>query len=251
MTASLKESLQRLAAHERSAALGELAAYAAHNIRNPLAGIRAAAQVLIGDNKTINKELSESLTEIIETIDRLDLWLKRLLEYARPLEPHIEHVDINRLVTESVNTASRTYSEKHPRLIWELSKNLPDLPVDSILMEQAFTAIAANAFEAINTNGLVSIKTELIERDGHSEHMEIIISDDGRGVSKEIQPKLFRAFMTSRDGGTGLGLAQAKKIVDLHGGEIGLESSPGRGTSVAIRLPVRNDFGMKQDRQGR
>ncbi len=97
MTLSLKDSLQKLAAHERTAALGELAAYASHNIRDPLAGIRAAAQVIVDGPKPVDAETSESLKEIIETIDRLDNWLKRLLEYAKPLQPQFEAADINRL----------------------------------------------------------------------------------------------------------------------------------------------------------
>jgi signal transduction histidine kinase len=238
MTSSLKETLQKLAAHERSAALGELSVYASHNIRNPLAGIRAAAQVIADDSKSIDVQTAESLKEIIETIDRLDNWLKRLLEYAKPLEPETEPSDINRIVRESVDIAGKSYPEKNVRLVWNLSDRLPVVEMDSILIEQALMSVITNAYEALGNGGIISIDTGLYSHDGNIESVEIRISDNGKGVPDEIQPKLFRAFMTSKEGGTGLGLAQAKKIVDIHEGEIDLESSAGKGTTVIIRLPV-------------
>jgi signal transduction histidine kinase len=240
MADSLKETLQQLAVHERSAAMGELAAYASHNIRNPLAGIRAAAQVIIGDLKSNDNEMSQSLQEIIETIDRMDNWLKRLLEFARPLEPQIESTDINKLVKESVEIAGKSYPHKKIRFDWKLSENLPISPVDPILLEQAVMAIAANSFEALDSQGVISVKTCLRESED-KKTIEISVSDNGKGVPSEIQPKLFRAFTTSKDGGTGLGLAQARKIIDIHGGEINLESSPGSGTVVTVRIPLKHD----------
>lgn len=242
MAHSLKDTLQKLSIHERSAATGELAAYAAHNIRNPLAGIRAAAQVIISESRAIDKETSQSLKEIIETIDRMDNWLKRLLEFARPLEPQIEPTDINKLVKESVEIAGKSYLYKNSRLDWDLSESLPKISVDPILLEQAIMAIAANSFEALDSQGLISIKTSLREHED-KQTIEISISDNGKGVPEGIQPKLFRAFMTSKDGGTGLGLAQAKKIIDIHDGEINLESSPGKGTTITVRIPLVEEIG--------
>jgi signal transduction histidine kinase len=242
MTASLKDSLQKLAFHERSAALGELAAYASHNIRNPLAGIRAAAQVLVDEGKSLDVETAESLKEIIETIDRLDNWLKRLLEYAKPLQPQMEHADINRLVRESVDIAGKSYPDKTVRLDWSLSENLPKLFIDTILIEQALMTVVSNAYEALEGDGSISIETGFCSNEENKKIVSIKISDTGKGVLEEIQPKLFRAFMTSKEGGTGLGLAQAKRIIDIHGGEINLESSPGGGTAVSIRLPVPTDL---------
>jgi len=241
MAYSLKETLQQLAVHERSAAMGELAAYASHNIRNPLAGIRAAAQVIISESRSIDAPTSESLKEIIETIDRTDNWLKRLLEFARPLEPQMEPTDINKLVRESVEIAGKSYIHKKVRLDWEFSETLPDSAVDPILLEQALMAIAANSFEALDKEGAITVGTGMIENDGGKRSIEITVSDNGRGVPPEIQPKLFRAFMTSKDGGTGLGLAQAKKIIDIHGGEIILESPAGRGTAVTVRIPLNEE----------
>lgn len=241
MTSSLKTSQQRLRAHERFAALGEIAAYSAHNIRNPLAGIRAATQVMLDELGEPETDTAQSLKEIMTTIDRIDIWLKRLLEFTKPLEIEYTPTDINLVVEEALTLAGRPFEKKNVKLDWRLAPNLPDMTIDSILIEQALVAIAANAYEAINDNGTIIIETS-IRKD--KESISIEISDNGRGVPDHIQPKLFRAFMTGKEGGTGLGLAQAKKIVDMHGGEIDLESLPGKGTVVSILLPLKNENGL-------
>ncbi len=117
------------------------------------------------------------------------------------------------------------------------------MQIDSILIEQALMTIVTNAYEAVERDGAILIETVLSSGGEDRNFVEIVISDNGKGVPAEMQPKLFRAFMTSKEGGTGLGLAQAKKVVDIHGGEINLESSRGRGTTVTIRLPVHNISG--------
>ena len=174
--------------------------------------------------------------------------MKRLLEFARPLEPQMEATDINKLVRESVEIAGKSYIDKNARLDWKLSDTLPKSAVDPILLEQALMAIAANSFEALDKEGAILVGTGLIESDGGRRSIEITISDTGRGVPPEIQPKLFRAFMTSKDGGTGLGLAQAKKIIDIHGGEIILESPTGKGTAVTVRIPLNEELTDKEKR---
>lgn len=241
MTSSLKISQQRLRAQERFAALGEIAAYSAHNIRNPLAGIRAATQVMLNEFGESEADARQSLREIMSTIDRVDIWLKRLLEFAKPLELQYSPADINLLVTEALKLAGRPYERKDVKLDWRLAPELPVISIDPVLVEQALVAIAANAYEAINDNGKIKIETSIIE---DIESISISISDNGKGVPDDIQPRLFRAFMTSKEGGTGLGLAQARKIIDMHGGEINLESLPGKGTTVSIRIPVRNESGL-------
>ncbi len=241
MTSSLKVSQQRLRAQERFAALGEIAAYSAHNIRNPLAGIRAATQVMLNELGESEADARQSLKEIMNTIDRIDIWLKRLLEFSRPLEIEYDPTDINLLVKETLKLAAQPFEDKNVKLQWRLAASLPAATIDPVLVEQALTAVAANAYEAISDNGTIIIETALKE---DMESISISISDNGKGVPDHIQAKLFRAFMTGKEGGTGLGLAQAKKIVDMHGGEISLESLPGEGTTVSIRLPVKSEKGV-------
>jgi signal transduction histidine kinase len=238
MTSSLKISQQRLRTQERFATLGEIATYSAHNIRNPLAGIRATTQVMLDELAEIDAETRQSLKDIMNTIDRIDICLKRLHEVARPLEIEYCPTDINPLVNEALTLAGRSFEEKHIKLDWRLAPNLPPAIIDPVLVEQALAAIAANAYEAISEKGTISIETGLRK---DMESISISISDDGRGIPDQIKGKLFRAFMTGKEGGIGLGLAQAKKIVDMHGGQINLESSPGEGTTVSISLPINSE----------
>jgi signal transduction histidine kinase len=235
MTSSLKISQQRLRTHERFAALGEIASYSAHNIRNPLAGIRATAQVLKDDSAAAGSEIREAMDDIIDTIDRLDIWLKRLLEFTRPLELEYSPTDINELAEETIRLAGRPFADRKVRLRKRLQSDLPLILVDPIMIEQALAAVITNAYEAVDEHGSITIETR---HENSSEDILIRLTDNGRGVPEHIQSRLFRAFMSSKDGGTGLGLAQARKIIDMHGGQITLESSPGEGTTVSICLPV-------------
>ena len=242
MTSSLKISQQRLRSNERFAALGEIAAYSAHNIRNPLAGIRAAAQVLRNDSTVADPEIRQSMDDIISTIDRTDVWLKRLLEFARPLEMEYSLTDINELAKETLKLAGRPFAEKKIKVQKKLCSDLPGIFIDPVLIEQALAAVVTNAYEAVDYNGRIILETS---RDDNSGHILIKLTDDGPGVPETIQPRLFRAFMSSKVGGTGLGLAQAKKIIDMHGGRIDLESSPGEGTAVSIHLPIGAEAGRE------
>ncbi len=239
MAESLKESLRKLSEQERLAAIGEISAYAAHNVRNPLAGIRAAVQVLLDDSDRLPQATVESLDDIIKTVDRLDGWLKRLLDFARPLDYRPERQDINRLLTEAVSIAYKPYEGSASRLNWRLGKNIPPVEVDGILLEQAIVLIATNAFQAVSDNGRIEFETAYEDSSDGFGQVRIRIADNGMGIPDQIMPRLFKIFESSKARGTGLGLAQAKRIIDIHGGRINLQSGPGEGTRVEILLPSR------------
>jgi nitrogen fixation/metabolism regulation signal transduction histidine kinase len=238
MAFSLKDSRHQLRVQERFTALGEIAAYSAHNIRNPLAGIRATTQVMLNELESPDGEAGQSFKEIIKTVDRLDDWLKRLLEFARPLDMEFSPTDINDLIREAMMVAGRPFKNKNVKLDLQLASDLPMATVDPILIEQSLITVGANAYEAVGDNGMITARTW--KNDG-GESVFVSIADNGAGVPREIQPELFHAFMTSKEDGFGLGLAQAKKIIDMHIGEISLESPGGGGTIVLIRLPVKRD----------
>ncbi|MEE9555001.1 MAG: ATP-binding protein [candidate division Zixibacteria bacterium] len=246
MADSLKSTLQKLSDHERLAAIGEISAYAAHNIRNPLSGIRAAVQVLLSDTDSLPDSAVESLDDIIKTVDRLDGWLKGLLQFAKPLDYIPEKRDINELLTEAVSIASKTLETSSTKLDWRLAENIPPIEVDSILLEQAIVVIVTNAFQAISDDGRISLKTAY-QNLSDGESVSIIITDNGIGVPNHIKPRLFKIFESSKAKGTGLGLAQAKRIIDIHQGRINLESEPGKGTTVEILLPLRKSTNDKRE----
>ncbi len=236
MARSLKTLQQQLATQERFAALGELGAYTAHNIRNPLAGIRAAIQVMIPDIPDTHADVRETMSEVINTIDRLDAWVKGFLEFARPLELKCSPTDINSLVGNVLEVVHGKFSQDGVLVESELDEHLPLLEIDPILVEQAIAALVTNACESGANH--VAVATSSSVSDDERQSLRVTIADNGRGISEAMQSKLFRVFSTDKRGGTGLGLAQAKKIIELHSGSLTLEHSSNKGTSFAINLPL-------------
>jgi signal transduction histidine kinase len=236
MSQTLKASQHRLLIQERLAALGEIGSYTAHNLRNPLAGIRAAAQVALSEQPSPSAEITESLRDIINAVDRMDDWIKRFLTYAKPLQPDIARHDLNFIISQAANLAHQAHKAK-AKLIMSLDKNIGEIDIDGILIEQVIQVIAANAFEAIDIGGRVEIQSFLEKGAGTEARAVISITDDGKGIPASIKNRLFKPFSSTKEGGTGLGLAQAKKIIDMHGGQIGIESLT-IGTKVSISLPV-------------
>ncbi len=236
MARSLKTLQQQLATQERFAALGELGAYTAHNIRNPLAGIRAAIQVMIPDIPETHADVRETMSEVINTIDRLDAWVKGFLEFARPLELKCSPTDINLLIGNVLEVVHGKFSQDSVHVGSTLGEHLPLLEIDSILVEQAIAALITNACESGANQ--VAVATSNSASDDERHFVRVTITDNGRGISEAMQNKLFRVFSTDKRGGTGLGLAQAKKIIELHSGSLLLEHSSEKGTRFAINLPL-------------
>lgn len=236
MAKSLKRYQERLATRERFSALGEAAAYTAHNIRNPLAGIRAAVQVLQQSGKQISSEDKASLSEIVTTIDRLSLWVRRFLDFAKPLDLQKEMTDINEVMRHALMMSRKNRNAESVHIQMNLDTNLPKVYVDSILIEQSLSAIITNALQSGGDK--VKISSEAVTGDDGDMFTELRVSDNGDGISLQMQKRLFNEFATSKSDGTGLGLAQAKKVVSLHGGEIFVASDERSGTEVSIRIPM-------------
>lgn len=231
MAEELKGYEQRLRAQERLAALGELASFAAHNIRNPLAGIRAASQVMLAEN-TSQPAFKESLADIIQSVDKLDLWIQRLLGFAKPLDLQSSKTDLSQLVYEALGLNEALLESKKITVNTHLASLSPIL-ADSVLVEQVLSALIVNAAEAMENGGTLTIEAAADSREAM-----LRVADTGKGIAPAFIEKVFKPFVTDKPGGTGLGLAQAKKIVGLHGGTIKVESSPGAGTTVTLTLPL-------------
>jgi len=235
MAASLSALEQQLKSRERLATLGEAAAYTAHNIKNPLAGIRMAAQVSLAELPAAASGAGESLNEIIDSVDRLDGWVRRFLDYARPLELQLAEIDVNRLVSDAALFVAGRHAGSVVELELRLEQGLPAITADGILLEQAVTLILGNAYESGGDR--ITITTVQKQIPDEASWTSISVGDNGRGVAPEVKERLFRAFVSDKPGGTGLGLAQAKTVVELHGGRVQLESTVGRGTLVTLLLP--------------
>ncbi len=236
MARSLQEYEIGVRNQERVLALGEVAAYTAHNLQNPLAGIRAAVQYLKGKREN-DSELVEYFDDIIESIDRLNLWIKRFLDFAKPLQITKEIIDINKIVTLSLRAVKSKIDATGVNVSTTYGELL-DIQADQILLEQVFSVFVNNALEANSEK--INICT-VMEQDADGFSIVVVtIEDDGDGISEKIKKKLFQAFVTTKQKGTGLGLSQAKKIIDLHYGKLLVESVEKLGTKIIIKIPVKN-----------
>lgn len=228
MAQELRQSQARLVQSERLAALGELVAYIAHNIRNPLASIRAAAQV--GHEEA--QESREAFQDVIATVDRLEGWVQDLLSYMKPLSLNLVPDDLNRLVRHALAVFQTKTAGRVPRFVLDLH-SLPPVEADAQWMEQVLIAVLANAVDASGPDGRVFI-TSLVTHDAVALH----VRDEGAGIPQETLNKVFNPYFTTKPDGVGLGLAMAKKVMTAHQGTIELHSEIGQGTTVTLSCPL-------------
>ena len=230
----------QLKEQHRLAALGTMSAGLAHEIRNPLAGIKGAAQYLQGD--VTREELGDFVSLIVQETDRLNEVVSQFLAYARPFEVHTEPADLNELVERAL---SLVLAEGHPSSVHietDLSAALPAALLDRDRLLQVLLNLLHNALHAIDGSGTLTLTTgrsHLRQRAGRGRPaVEIRISDDGPGILPEDLEKLFIPFFTTKPRGTGLGLAISLRLIEAHGGEIDVQSKPGQGSTFTIRIPL-------------
>ena len=237
-----QELIQRA---DRMASIGELASGIAHEIRNPLAGIQGAIQIL-ADGFPKEDSQREITDEIQKQIYRLEQLVKDLLNYARPVPTNYLPTDINQLVEKVLSFFVTQRGRKEDILIEKkFSSSLPMTMIDPNSMEQAFLNIILNAQKAMPKGGTLRVSTLLLNReedskeDGHR-RIQIVFEDTGIGIPEENLPKIFNPFFSTRPEGTGLGLSITKNIIEQHGGEIGVESRVHVGTKFSITLLAMN-----------
>jgi nitrogen-specific signal transduction histidine kinase len=251
-TAVVLENLrgfEQLKEQHRLAGLGTMAAGLAHEIRNPLAGIKGAAQYLQGD--VTPEELDDFVSLIVEETDRLNGVVSQFLVYARPFEVRAEASDANELVERTMGLVR---AEGHPAgviLTCHLAAGLPDVQMDRDRIQQVLLNLLHNALHAIDGKGTISVRTSvgrLRRQSGRGRPaLTIQITDDGPGITPEDMEKLFIPFFTTRPQGTGLGLAISRRLVEAHGGEIDVRSQPGAGSTFTVRLPLAEEILAEPD----
>jgi signal transduction histidine kinase len=224
----------RLLEAERFAAIGEMSAAVAHGIRNPVAGIKLAAQVVSAELPD-HHPLRDSVNDVIEEADKLEARIKTLLDFARPFEPHPTPQRIERIVADAVSYLRGRMSAQKIELDVDLPPTLPEAQLDSAQIEQVLLALLSNAAEAMPGGGRITI-TGCVDADGH--RLCLDVADTGPGVPPQHMGRLFELFFTTKSSGTGLGLPVAKKIVERHGGTITVASEVGKGTRFTIELPL-------------
>jgi nitrogen fixation/metabolism regulation signal transduction histidine kinase len=231
MAKELAESRDALVENERQAALGSLVPVVAHNIRNPLASIRATAQLL--KHAENQKEIDESSQIIMETTDRLGRWVSSLVSYLHPLKPNVSNADAVKLIDAALGLLNNKIAEKKIKIIkegWEVSQSLN---VDPDLMEQALYSLLANAVDASPRKS--DIKVSLIKT---KEQIEYRIHDSGPGLPFEPKPGNLEPGPSTKKFGTGLGIPIAFKICQKHGWELSFKVHDGEGTEAIVTAPI-------------
>jgi two-component system sensor histidine kinase PilS (NtrC family) len=218
---------------EKLAAVGQLAAGIAHEIRNPLASISGSAQMLGNEMRTGSSE--RRLVEIIVAESRrLSKILEDFLHYARPGAPQCVVFDVGASLSEAMNLFSHSDEVRDHHLLNLQVESAASIYGDPGQVRQIFWNVARNAIAAMPDGGILDV-TGRVENDWYA----IRFHDTGRGMSPERQEMLFQPFATAFDGGTGLGMAIVRRLVEEHGGRIRVESRPGFGTAIEIFLPRR------------
>ena len=223
----------RLAQSERLAALGQLAAAVAHEVRSPLAVIRSAAQGLAESLPRNDEESHRAYSFITAEIDRLGNVVDSLLAFARPLRVEARPVSVHQLFDRALLLAREELDGKALRVRRDEPAALPEVRADGDLICQVLLGLLANAAEAAPSGGEVALAAAAA--DGT---VEIVVADSGPGVPAELRARIFEPFFTTRPHGTGLGLAVARHIVEAHGGRIEVGERTGGGARFTLRLPA-------------
>jgi signal transduction histidine kinase len=230
----LERTQAQLVQSEKLASIGEMAAAVAHGLRNPLASLRAAAQVV--RRHPDSPSSSEHLDAIIEEVDRLDRRISHLLSFSRPAPFRPTSESVPRLVEALLPAFAEQLRERDVKLAVELPASLPEVRVDPMQVEQVLVELVSNALDAMPRGGRLRIGAALSDA-GSGPEVAIDVSDTGPGIPDAVLPSVCDPFFTTRADGTGLGLAIAKRYVEQNGGRLEISSGPG-GTTVRIRLPA-------------
>jgi len=234
--ARLEDAERRLRHLDGLAKLGELSAVVAHEIRNPLTGISATAEVLL-DDIPIDDPRHESVDIILSEIHRLEKTVRNLLDFARDRKPFITRVDLRDVVERVLAAVDCQAREHNITISGTCPSDLVDAQADPELVGQAFTNIALNAIQAMPDGGELNVKL-YTETNALGRWVKVAIADSGSGISKENLEKIFDPFFTTKTSGAGLGLAVSRKIVEAQKGFIAVDSEPGRGATFVVGVPA-------------
>jgi len=225
---------------DRLTTLGEVSAGIAHEIRNPLAGIKTSAQVL-EESFSPNDFRSQLVHRIVREIDRSNELLKKFFNFARPGKPKQDFVDVHALIEGIYILLSSKMKKRGIRLNRVYAENLPRIYVDEHQIEQVMMNLMLNAMDAVDRKGEITITTRSWN---HSENINdakvlLEIADNGIGIKQENLEKIFNPFFTTKSEGVGLGLSISLRLIEENGGSIEVESKENIGTKFMLYLPLK------------
>ena len=223
----MEEQLREQAALVR---LGEMAAVIAHEVKNPLAAVRGAIQVI---GKRLPGDSREALvmTDVIARIDALNQLVNDLLLFARPPQPRPLAVDVSALLAATASLLREDASYRDVRV--EISGSAPPILADAELLKIVFVNLFINAAQAMKGQGVIAVVVTPV-----GDMCQIVVADAGPGIPPEIRDKLFTPFVTTKSRGTGLGLSTVKRLVEAHHGRIDVECPASGGTAITLQLPL-------------
>jgi signal transduction histidine kinase len=242
------EERERL--RDRLAALGEMAAAIAHEVKNPLAGIEVTAGVLKRHLRAL-PDARGALDDIINEAKMANAIVQEVLEFVRPLRLQVEPVALDPIVRDAVAMARRKAEGRAAAVELRLPADLPPIQADPHQLRQLFVNLLANAFEAFRGSGLVDISGfhYVVEDEpgcaglaDRTMFITVEVADDGPGIPPELRDRIFNPFFTTKPRGSGLGLAIVRKIVDAHDGRIDVSARPEGGTRFRVTLPAAGPY---------
>ncbi len=221
---------KQLQQSEKMAALGELAAYIAHEIRNPLVSIGGFAASLLKKDK-LPESVQNKVQIILDESKRLDTILRGILNFSRPTPQKQDAVEVNRIVEETMQVMGMGCEKQGVRLKMELNRDLPSVHGRGEAVKQSLINVVKNAIESMHKGGELTVST----RDGDS-YVSIEVTDTGTGIDEKDMEHIFSPFFSTKETGSGLGLAMTKKIIEETGGSVEVYSKKGQGTTMALLL---------------
>ncbi len=228
---------------DKLAALGKMAAGIAHEINNPLAVIGEKAGWMKDLLKEETFRQSANYSEYLSSLEKIETHVERarkithnMLGFARRMEPHLDDVDVNRILDQTIDLMANHARLSNIDIIKHFQDNLPVIASDQSQLQQVFLNLINNAIDAIGSNGHIEVSTALVDH-----HIETTIKDDGPGIPKEHQSRIFDPFFSTKPSGrgTGLGLSISYGIIEKMGGRISFRSEPGEGTTFMVQLPAK------------
>ncbi len=239
---ALKNLEKEMRETERLAAVGRMAAGVAHEVRNPLSSVKGLA-ILLQRKFTPGSSDYETASLLVQEVERINRTISELLGFARPAPLDLARVDVRELLTRQVRLLAADTASRHIDFRLELADDLGPVAADADRLGQVFVNILLNAVQAMSEGELTV--TAGNSPDGRS--VIITVRDSGAGMEKEVLEQAFFPYFTTKNGGTGIGLALSQKVINDHGGTISIRSEPGQGTTVTITLPLWRDGGTDND----
>jgi signal transduction histidine kinase len=232
----VEDANRRLVQHEKLASIGRMAATIAHEIRNPLTSVKLNIQK-IAEEETLAEAVQAHLGLSLEGIDQIERFIKELLNFTRVQELALERWPVDQIVDASLKMLKDVLAEKGIVVERSCPSDLPSVLADADKMRQVFLNLLRNAFEALGPGGRIGIACDRV-REGGRTMVRVRLYDDGPGIPANVRPNVFEPFFTTKPSGFGLGLANARKIVEQHNGTIAVDPAPGAGAAFIILIPA-------------